>query len=176
LQIAKSTNVHSNSRRQVAQAQILQGTYLLTALILYLAQLLHLVAAELAISLIHGGKWRQRWRRWWFCRRKRNRHSNQVMQGCDGGSNSGSGSSANRPSGGWRWSRSSRSRRNVTNVSGNGGNGVASSITGSSVTRGGGGGGGIDVNGTSAGTGGTGGGGDGGKGGSGVVILRYSDT
>ena len=84
---------------------------------------------------------------------------------------------------------------------GNGGNGLASSITGSSVTRAGGGGGGKNQNNTSgsAGTGGTGGGGNGGKssdagngtvntgsggggvvdgargtGGSGVVILRYA--
>ena len=84
---------------------------------------------------------------------------------------------------------------------GNGGNGLASSITGSSVTRGGGGGSGknqYETSGT-AGTGGSGGGGDGGKstdagsgtantgsggggvvngargsGGSGVVILRWA--
>ena len=52
----------------------------------------------------------------------------------------------------------------------NGGNGLASSITGSSVTRGGGGGGGGYSSGTTVGTGGTGGGGDGNKvGGTGVA-------
>ena len=85
---------------------------------------------------------------------------------------------------------------------GNGGNGIASSITGSSVTRGGGGGGGAYAGGTQ-GTGGSGGGGNGGvsaskngiagtanlgaggggagdsngtggNGGSGIVIIRYA--
>jgi hypothetical protein len=86
-------------------------------------------------------------------------------------------------------------------VGGNGGTGVASTITGSSVTRAGGGGGGIYVSGT-AGTGGSGGGGNGsitngsngtannggggggggyvsytgGAGGSGVVIIKIPDT
>jgi len=49
----------------------------------------------------------------------------------------------------------------TNNTGGNGGNGLASSITGSSVTRGGGGGGG---GGTTGGTGGSGGGGNGGAG------------
>lgn len=91
----------------------------------------------------------------------------------------------------------------TNNTGGNGGNGVASSITGSSVTRAGGGGGG---GGTTGGTGGSGGGGNGGagqnasgtsgtvntggggggsgwdtggtpgSGGSGIVILKYPDT
>ena len=89
-----------------------------------------------------------------------------------------------------------------SSASGNGGVGLASSITGSSVTRGGGGGGSIYTNGTGA-AGGTGGGGTGGRGnlaptagtvntggggggstnanasgagGSGVIILRYPNT
>jgi hypothetical protein len=86
---------------------------------------------------------------------------------------------------------------------GNGGNGLASSITGSSVSRGGGGGGNIEVSSLPGGSGGTGGGGDAGAGnpaattgtagtantggggggcqnqntgagGSGVVILRFA--
>ena len=93
----------------------------------------------------------------------------------------------------------------TSTTGGNGGNGLASSITGSSVTRAGGGGGGT-YNGGTAGSGGTGGGGngttgssagtagtvntgsggggggnvptagDGGAGGSGVVILRMADA
>jgi len=90
---------------------------------------------------------------------------------------------------------------NINGNGGNGGNGLASSITGSSVTRGGGGGGGKMQTSTSGspGSGGTGGGGDGsqnsaaqngtantggggggsvgganGSGGSGVVILRWA--
>jgi len=90
---------------------------------------------------------------------------------------------------------------NFNGNGGNGGNGLASSITGSSVTRGGGGGGGKMQTSTSGspGSGGTGGGGDGsqnsaaqngtantggggggsvgganGNGGSGVVILRWA--
>jgi len=90
---------------------------------------------------------------------------------------------------------------NINGNGGNGGNGLASSITGSSVTRGGGGGGGKNQTSTSGspGSGGTGGGGNGsqnsaaqngtantggggggsvgganGNGGSGVVILRWA--
>jgi hypothetical protein len=87
----------------------------------------------------------------------------------------------------------------ITNVAGNGGAGIASTITGSSVTRAGGGGGGI-ITGT-VGTGGAGGGGNGsttgtagsgtvntgsggggtyngtaGSGGSGLVVLKYPDS
>jgi len=93
----------------------------------------------------------------------------------------------------------------TNNTGGNGGNGLASSITGSSVTRGGGGGGGgttsaktggsggggngvTPTNNGNAGTANTGGGGggaarsntvgssNGGNGGSGVVILRYPNS
>jgi len=90
---------------------------------------------------------------------------------------------------------------NINGNGGNGGNGLASSITGSSVTRGGGGGGGKNQTSTSGspGSGGTGGGGNGsqnsaaqngtantggggggsvgganGNGGSGIVILRWA--
>jgi hypothetical protein len=87
----------------------------------------------------------------------------------------------------------------TTTTGGNGGAGVASTITGSSVTRAGGGGGGTYLGGT-LGNGGTGGGGnagasdagdtntgsggggaknnttDGGNGGSGVIIIKVADT
>ena len=61
-----------------------------------------------------------------------------------------------------------------TDANGAGGDGLASSITGSSVTRAGGGGGGKSV--SRAGNEGVGGAGGGGNGGSGVVILRWLTT
>lgn len=61
----------------------------------------------------------------------------------------------------------------TNNTGGNGGNGLASSITGSSVTRGGGGGGG---GGTTGGTGGSGGGGNGGVGQNGSGTSGTANT
>lgn len=111
-------------------------------------------------------------------------------QGNSGGSGPGGSNSAGGGGGGAGQAGQSASGNN----GGNGGNGLASSITGTPVTRGGGGGGDKDVGGTTNGTGGsgggaagesntngtpnTGGGGGGGngsfgQGGSGIVIIRF---
>jgi hypothetical protein len=84
--------------------------------------------------------------------------SGTANQGYNGGSTSGSTGGAG--GGG----ASAVGSNTSTTTGGNGGNGLASSITGSSVTRGGGGGGsgaGAGAGGGTKGTGGTGGGGDG---------------
>jgi len=88
-----------------------------------------------------------------------------LATGASGTANQGfAGGDATSPfngSGGGGGGGASAVGSNGSNSGGNGGNGLASSITGSAVTRGGGGGGGT-YNGTS-GTGGTGGGGNGAK-------------
>jgi len=124
--------------------------------------------------------------------------SGTANQGYAGGT-SASGDAGGTSHGGGGGGASAVGGNASTSAAGNGGNGLASSITGSSVTRGGGGSGGGAVGGGTAGTGGggtggvtnvanssvgsvnTGGGGGGGQGGapgaaggSGVVILRMA--
>ena len=84
-----------------------------------------------------------------------------ANQGYAGGGNSIGGGGANADGGSGGGGAGAVGAHGTTSVGGNGGVGVASTITGSSVTRAGGGGGGR-WNG-SAGTGGTGGGGNGGN-------------
>ena len=119
--------------------------------------------------------------------------SGQGYNGGDGAANDGGGGG-----GGGGGGAGAIGNFGTGNTGGNGGNGVASSITGSSVTRAGGGGGGGSSSAGTAGTGGggagvtsgsgsagtanTGGGAGGGNttnssganGGSGIVIIRYS--
>jgi len=129
-----------------------------------------------------------------------NTPSVSPAQGNDGGDNAGDGGSQAASGGGGAAAAGSGAPQTgpAPSRQGNGGNGVASSITGSSVTRAGGGGGNISdtpaCGGASGGTGGggpggtagtvnTGGGGGGGStnstsspsgsGGSGIVIIRY---
>ncbi len=83
-----------------------------------------------------------------------------ANQGRPGGT--GSGGNTYRTGGGGGGAANSGNTGSVQGPAGNGGNGVASTITGSSVTRGGGGGGGGQSGGgTSGGSGGSGGGGNG---------------
>jgi len=83
-----------------------------------------------------------------------------ANQGRPGGN--GSGGNSYRTGGGGGGAANSGNAGAVQGSAGNGGNGVASTITGSSVTRGGGGGGGGQSGGgTSGGSGGSGGGGNG---------------
>lgn len=83
-----------------------------------------------------------------------------ANQGRPGGN--GSGGNYVRTGGGGGGAANSGNAGTENGPAGNGGNGVASTITGSSVTRGGGGGGGAQQGGsTSAGSGGSGGGGNG---------------
>jgi hypothetical protein len=126
-------------------------------------------------------------------------------QGFDGGNSLRSSVSTTDQSGGGGGGAGAVGVAGTSASGGNGGAGIASSITGSSVTRSGGGGGGKRTGGT-AGSGGTGGGGaggldangtngtpntggggggagrngaslrTGGNGGSGVVIIKYPDT
>jgi hypothetical protein len=121
--------------------------------------------------------------------------SGTANQGFGGGSGDGNPSGPVYGGGGGGGA-SAAGTNGAANQGGNGGNGLASSITGSSVTRGGGGAGGT-YNGSNGGTAGTGGGGaintagtvntggggggcsnvstPGGAGGKGVVILRMPD-
>jgi len=128
--------------------------------------------------------------------------SGTVNQGFDGGDGE---SGAQAAAGGGGGAGVAGSNGVEGTGGGNGGNGLASSITGSSVTRAGGGGGNIELSSLPGGSGGTGGGGDAGAGnpsattgtagtantgsggggcmnqntgagGSGVVILRFATT
>ena len=83
-----------------------------------------------------------------------------ANQGRPGGN--GSGGNSYRTGGGGGGAANSGNAGSENSAAGNGGNGVASTITGSSVTRGGGGGGGGQSGGsTNGGSGGSGGGGNG---------------
>jgi hypothetical protein len=86
--------------------------------------------------------------------------SGTANQGYGGGFQNNTGYGSSGGGGAGAVGGNSTGPNSISNIAGNGGNGVASTITGSSVTRGGGGGG-SDWDGGNFGTGGTGGGGRG---------------